>query len=613
MSSTTRLQLRVQGEESTSSVLDLDEDLRSGAVPHTAEVLHPAWGETWTPVMAVPALADALADPRARFARGLREGRRPWTISAVAATLVGVATWQAVAAPLSGPDAVRQVAMGLGPTVLDGRWWTVWTAHLVHAPGMELIHLGMNLPLLLYCGWRVERAWAWHGLLAILAGSAAGAGLLTSLASAAPVVGSSTLVYGVWGAQMATGWRMEHAIPVGYRGPYAWGNLLLFVPLFVLGLLSPGPVSHLGHVGGLFGGILATLLLRLDVLQGRTGRGDLARFAGISVGSALTVVALARWPAWVEAPVGVVEVQGTGVHLPLAGVGWERDLVFTSDTRWAPDRLAPGWLMVQRLEATDHATARAFDAPARWERQLDVTASPLPDPPEPLGPGWAVEGWRLHGEDGAVVAEVVEHHLVRGIDLVRVVEHYGDAGAGRLGARGALFRSLLTRIEVDDPKALVRAREAWSRNPEEPQARYDYAVVAHRVGAPPTVEELLAPLHAREDGWQWDAARLRLAHFDAYPELDATAEVAWVLPFLAEAPAHDLALHQPALRWLFRRRACDEGRAHLETFRGRAEAWMVEYADSARSVRRLQEALASLDIEADEACGVAQEAPVEVP
>ena len=139
----------------------------------------------------------------------------------------------------------------------SGAWWTPWTSQLLHA---DVAHLVTNLPVVAYCGYRVERALGTGGLAVVGAAAVMGGTLAVTLMSALPVVGASILAFGFWGAQIAVGFRAHEPMPGEARGFYGWGNLVLFLPLFLASLFGAG-VSHAGHVGGLLGGVLAASLV----------------------------------------------------------------------------------------------------------------------------------------------------------------------------------------------------------------------------------------------------------------------------------------------------------------------------------------------------------------
>jgi hypothetical protein len=74
------------------------------------------------------------------------------------------------------------------------------------------------------------------------------------------VVGASTLAYGLWGAQIAIGFRFGRLLPPELQSRYGVGNLVLFLPLAFASLFDGPGVSLVGHAGGLVGGIVAAVV-----------------------------------------------------------------------------------------------------------------------------------------------------------------------------------------------------------------------------------------------------------------------------------------------------------------------------------------------------------------
>jgi membrane associated rhomboid family serine protease len=137
-----------------------------------------------------------------------------------------------------------------GPWVGDGDWWRLITAAFLHA---SMIHIGFNMLALWWVGGPLEEAigpWRYLAIYFIsgLCGSA-GALLVTPNAF---TVGASGAIFGLFGAMVVIQWQTTGSI----AGP---ATTLILVNL-MLTFLIPG-ISWGGHVGGMVGGILATLAL----------------------------------------------------------------------------------------------------------------------------------------------------------------------------------------------------------------------------------------------------------------------------------------------------------------------------------------------------------------
>src|SRR5918998_289241 len=139
-----------------------------------------------------------------------------------------------------------------GPLVADGEWWRLLTAGFLHG---GTFHLLLNMYALFFLGRMLEPALGHlrFGALyfaSLLAGSF-GAVLLNP---ETPVVGASTAIFGLLGAAIVMARNRGVDIMASGLGPILIINLLItFFPGF--------NISVGGHLGGLAGGVLATLAI----------------------------------------------------------------------------------------------------------------------------------------------------------------------------------------------------------------------------------------------------------------------------------------------------------------------------------------------------------------
>lgn len=319
-------QVRTASDCWTMPALELEEELRRGRLSSRVLVQHPDWtGAGFVPADDVPALREALASDEARTCARLRAPRRvPWA-TALASAAVGLTGALQAAAP-GGAWPTAALAVGFERTVQDGAWWTPLTGALAHAGPA---HLAVNLPLLAYCGYRVERALGAAGAAAVLLAALACSTLAIVAFSDLPVVGASTLAYGVWGAQIAIGLRHGTLLPAEQRGRYGAGNLALFLPLAFASLFAGPGVSLVGHAGGLAGGVIAAALTH--PLRPRR--------ALPLVAAALTAAVPFTPPGWWAGPTAPIAVSdGASITLPArwrAHAGhWEGMLAWSSGDRY---------------------------------------------------------------------------------------------------------------------------------------------------------------------------------------------------------------------------------------------------------------------------------------
>ncbi len=182
---------------------------------------------------------------------------------------------------------------------LDGEWWRVASAGLLHG---SWLHLGLNMLGLWTVGSWTEKVWGPWRQLALLGVSSVG-GCLASLAWAeAPlVVGASAGIFGVAGALVvARAWGTEgirEALgPVSARSLGFWLVFWLAAGALIPLLFGVSLLAQAGHLGGLVVGCA----MGFGMSRGAGARQGVARVASaavVTVGLAGLVVA-ARAPSW---------------------------------------------------------------------------------------------------------------------------------------------------------------------------------------------------------------------------------------------------------------------------------------------------------------------------
>ena len=91
-----------------------------------------------------------------------------------------------------------EVGANFGPALVEGQWWRLLTASLLHA---GLAHLAFNLWAFWTAGFLTERLFGQAGFLAIYVLSALGASLLSVTVKPLGVsIGASGAIFGVYGA-----------------------------------------------------------------------------------------------------------------------------------------------------------------------------------------------------------------------------------------------------------------------------------------------------------------------------------------------------------------------------------------------------------------------------
>ena len=171
-----------------------------------------------------------------------------------------------------------------GPAVAAGDWWRLITSAFLHA---SLLHIAFNMYFLWFVGSAVETALGRGRFLLVYFGSAlaGSAGALVHTPNT-PVVGASGALFGILGAALVLE-RQRNYVLGGSAAALIVINLILG---FTLANISIG-----GHIGGLIGGILCTLVLskfgRGHAAYSRVGLWGIAGVLGVG----LLSLAVAYW------------------------------------------------------------------------------------------------------------------------------------------------------------------------------------------------------------------------------------------------------------------------------------------------------------------------------
>lgn len=576
------------GQVAPIDLADLEDDLRRGRVPVGARLRYEPWtGDQALPIAQIPQLADAFEAPEACFVSWLR---RPgvawaWALLTGAISAVGAAQLMVRLGVLRDERVLAffdAAPVGFDELLMAGQWWTPWSSQLSHSGPM---HLLPNLGVIAYMGYRVERAYGPASLVLISVVSVATGSLAICLLEDLPAVGSSILGFGLWGAVLAIGFRMGDALSQQrVRGRYGFGSLPIFALLFASTLFTP-QATHVGHAFGLFGGMAAAMVLASEAfepqrqrLRAMLGNLSLAAFVVVllSIGAPLLggVTAVTGWPS------ERVEVEGVGATIDLPDRMAEHPARALGMQAWSTSVNSRAVVFVG-LVALRAEVEAAEALAAQWADAVDGELRPVE--PGSRWPQWQDHAWEVVDPDtGRVIDRIEEHVLARGSTLLRA--------GWRLDApaepnRQALYDHVLGSLVVGEPPTVVEARERLERNPSSPRMQYELARELALMAAADDLGEadgLLGGLAERDDGWAWDAVRLRLelwarasrrqgADFQGGGEGLAQAQ-GFVLRWLERAPPLDDQIHRPGVEVLVNTGACDQARAHAEGLRDRGEA-----------------------------------------
>lgn len=172
----------------------------------------------------------------------------------------------------------------VGPAVAQGDWWRLITSAFLHA---SVIHIAFNMYFLWFAGSAVEQALGRGRFLLVyfVSGLAGSAGALVFTPNT-PTVGASGAIFGILGAALVLERQRNYVL-----GGSALGLVVINLVLsFAISNISVG-----GHIGGLVGGVLCTLVLskfgRSHAAYSRVGLWGIAGVLGVG----LLSLAVAYW------------------------------------------------------------------------------------------------------------------------------------------------------------------------------------------------------------------------------------------------------------------------------------------------------------------------------
>jgi rhomboid protease GluP len=563
-------------------LIDLEEAIRQGRVSDALQLRYSPWtGEDFLALNQIPELREALDSPNACFAQHVRSPGFPKASTTLSALmlLAGLLNlwllfrgWKINAFEAGLMERYQSWLTGFEPLLLEGHWWSPWSAQFVHAgPG----HFLPNLAVIVYAGYRVERALGATAFLAVSAAAVACGGVLVALFSGLPVMGSSILGYGFLGALLTIGFRFGDTIPKRHRRFYGYGNLLLFAFLFVNGLRME-QASHLGHLGGLIGGILAASAVRPAVCF-RQPKRQLQRKKNLALAVALSLFPLV-WVPGVHAFPALALGATAPVHLEKDGLRF--DLLNRLSRFGGRLRGLPAWALgadsgeaifvgLEPIPAGESMDADRFGA---FWRQGETLVAQVAVEGVPLGAGWTVNALEIQDENGDWFA-VVEHNLQRGQWLVRAGYRIRSNGVRPAAFRQKFFGAFLKTLVVESPPALVQAQHEWGLK-KNTQTGLGLANQLNRMADWPAVEAIYKviaerdPPQSRKSRRRYNRIlRERISLWGAHPEIVPEGALEWVLSALG-GTLTDSGVQKSGIEWLAANSRCNEAKMAYDRFSG---------------------------------------------
>lgn len=206
--------------------------------------------------------APRPVDARVDFEKGMSYVQ-PVTLLLIGA-LGAIFAWQLSSGALASEESVIAAGALVRDRVLQGEWWRVLSATVLHGNVEHLVGNAMSLYIL---GMASEHAYGTRSMLIIYLASGIAGSLLSVAASPGPSVGASGAIFGLMGAVMVLFWKYHHELLVRDKRIgiviAVWALLTV-----VAGLMTP-MIDNAAHIGGLLGGMAVALAMRPRILSRR--------------------------------------------------------------------------------------------------------------------------------------------------------------------------------------------------------------------------------------------------------------------------------------------------------------------------------------------------------
>jgi membrane associated rhomboid family serine protease/cytochrome c-type biogenesis protein CcmH/NrfG len=251
-------------------------------------------GERWVDARELELFRHLYAPARVHFTRAFSLGRFPWLTTSLCILQIVLYFGIAGAQRIIPLDPLIAAGAKMQPNILElGETWRLLVANVLHR---DVLHLVFNMFFLFNVGGTIENAYRLRDYALILIASAIATTVTSTFLSSVPSVGSSGVVLGLFGSASVFGYKYSDILPTKYRRYF--GGAVLPYALFILYVgLATKDTDNWGHLGGMIGGLLATMLLDPKLLHvGRGQAGAAQRLGPVLASCALVAGVLVAGP-----------------------------------------------------------------------------------------------------------------------------------------------------------------------------------------------------------------------------------------------------------------------------------------------------------------------------
>ncbi|MBT3218254.1 MAG: rhomboid family intramembrane serine protease [Proteobacteria bacterium] len=525
--------IRIGNEEQLLSWDEWEESVKNGRIPADALIrFDPVTGKEWVRAEQLEMYHSMRDDAAIRWRGEFHHGKVP----ILTALLIGVQVriWWFGWVPGVEPILVNRLTNWTSPALEDWETWRMITMGLLH---LDFFHILLNMILLAYTGWNLERALGRLNLFVLYFASVIGGSLLSMFGAPETIsLGASGGVFGLFSASVVFGMLHPNILPERGRRLFGVVLLPLLVLMFLGGLFNVG-TDNWSHFGGLVVGALLALVLDPVLLQRR-------RHWNSMVQAAVTTLCLGLM-------IGLA-VAGPRIY-PLAESEEAREIYRKDDSTpvlrdadrhysslwwevpvgWRPQKNSIGgygfssptgrqrsWTVQKEQRDSPTTIEAVFEAwMARVKRQAEVVTVSVLTPITSAGH----EAHRVRLELAKPRRFVEWTGIVRGTHVLHQVWEVEATAETRLEP---LYQRLQSRVRWEDPENLVEARLSVERLPRSTSSKAKLAEALSEVGQVDEALDIWSQLISEyPDSPEFQMGLLKTLRW--YPDKVADPDVEW--------------------------------------------------------------------------------------